>query len=204
MESFVLMPLATMSLPFGGLPTAALDLAKTSEITPQAVLSQKLNIEASKTDASNQADELEALTVTAKAAAIDDYFRSKGMPLAGTGRKMVEEANKYGLDWRLLPAIAVRESTGGKFACKSVTNSFFGYGSCKINFKSKDHAIEVVAQSISGNKPSTAHHYAGKSTIEILEAYNPRTVVAHYPEQVMKIMDTIGDKEMGSVLVMAN
>ena len=36
------------------------------------------------------------------------------MPLFGMGMKMCKEAEKNELDWRLLPAIAVRESTGGK------------------------------------------------------------------------------------------
>lgn len=186
-----------MTLPLGGLSTAALDIAHNAEQSPQTVLTQKLNIEADIDAASNQADHIEALTLEAKAEAIDSYFRAHDMPLEGMGRKMVEEANKWDLDWRLLPAIAVRESSGGKHACKKVTNSFFGYGSCKINFKSKESAIETVARSISGNDPKTKHHYHGKTTIEILEAYNPRTVVAKYPEQVMAIMDSIGEKEYG-------
>ena len=36
------------------------------------------------------------------------------MPLLGLGKKMVIEAEKNNLDWRLLPAISVIESTGGK------------------------------------------------------------------------------------------
>jgi len=110
---------------------------------------------------------------------------------------MVEEAEKNGIDWRLLPAIAVRESTGGKHACKKVKNSFFGWGSCKINFKSTEEAIEVVAKNLGGNNPNTDHHYAGKTTKEILQKYNPPSVVPRYAEQVMNIMDTIGEADLG-------
>jgi hypothetical protein len=39
-------------------------------------------------------------------------------------------------------------------------------------------------------------HYSGKTTKEILEKYNPPSVVPDYASQVMKIMDTIGDKDM--------
>lgn len=139
-----------------------------------------------------------ALALKAKAEAIDTYFEERGMPLAGTGMKMVEEAEKNGIDWRLLPAIAVRESTGGKFACKKVTFSPFGWGSCKINFKSNDHAIETVAKNLGGNNPNTAHHYDAKSTLEILNAYNPPSIVPKYAAQVMAIMDKIGPEEINT------
>jgi hypothetical protein len=211
-ESFVLMPLATMSLPFGGLPTAALDLAKTAENAPQAVLSQKLNIQASDQIVSNPTDHVDALTREAKADAIDTYFKSKNMPLAGHGMGMVLAAEKYNMDWRLLAAISVRETTGGRHACPYTYErtgdigykyNVFGWGSCKIRFQSYEHGFETVARNLSGNNPKTAHYYAGKDTISILESYNPRTVVAHYPEQVVAIMDNIGDKEMGLTLVLA-
>ena len=77
----------------------------------------------------------EAIARKAKAEAIDNYFKTYDMPLVGTGAKMVEEAEKNDLDWRLLPAIAVRESTGGKSACQKATFNAFGWGSCKISFK---------------------------------------------------------------------
>ncbi len=134
--------------------------------------------------------------LNAKAEAIDAYFEKYDMPLSGTGMKMAIEADKNGLDWRLLPAIAVRESTGGKFACKKVTNSFFGWGSCKINFKSADTAIETVALNLGGNNPNTDHHYAGKTTKEILQKYNPPSIVPKYADQVMSIMDAIGSADI--------
>lgn len=163
---------------------------------PQNVLAQKLNIDAKSPLALNKVAEAEAEVLDKKAEAIDTYFRSRNMPLAGTGRKMVEEAEKNGIDWRLLPAIAVRESTGGKFACKKVTYSAFGWGSCKINFKSNDHAIEVVAKNLGGNNPKTAYHYDDKTTLEILRAYNPPSIVPRYAEQVMTIMDNIGKADI--------
>jgi hypothetical protein len=42
------------------------------------------------------------------------YFKDRSMPLEGTGMAFVLVAEKYGLDWTLLPSIAVRESSGGK------------------------------------------------------------------------------------------
>jgi hypothetical protein len=89
------------------------------------------------------------------------------------------------------PAIAVRESTGGKYACKSVSYSAFGWGSCKISFKSYDHAIEVMATNLGGNNPKTARYYDNKSVKDILETYNPPSVVPTYAKEVMAIMDKI-------------
>jgi len=126
-----------------------------------------------------------------KAAKIDAYFAKSNMPLAGNGMKMVVEAEKNGLDWRLIPAIAVRESTGGKYACKSVSYSAFGWGSCKISFKSYDHAIEVMATNLGGNNPKTARFYDNKSVKDILETYNPPSVVPTYAKEVIAIMDKI-------------
>ncbi len=126
-----------------------------------------------------------------KADAIDTYFRIHDAPLEGHGMKFVIEAEKNDLDWRLLPAIAMRESTGGIHACKSVPNSVFGYGSCKISFNSIDESIEIVASSLGGNNPNTAHHYDNKTITQILKKYN--SVIPRYSNQVIKIMKTISD-----------
>lgn len=126
-----------------------------------------------------------------KADAIDAYFAKYDAPLQGHGMKFVIEADKNEIDWRLLPAIAMRESTGGKQACKKVPNSVFGYGSCKISFKSIDDSIEIVAHSLGGNNINTARHYDGKTTTQILKKYN--SVIPGYTNQVVKMMKTIKD-----------
>lgn len=132
-----------------------------------------------------------------RAEAIDNYYKKRNMPLEGYGMKMVLEAEKNDIDWRLIAAISVRESTGGKAACKLVKYSAFGWGSCKINFKSYDESIEVISRNLGGNNPKTAHHYDDKTTAEILRAYNPPSIVKEYVPQVLKIMETIGDKDLG-------
>ena len=173
-------------VPFGAI------LKDTASETVQTVFIQKQNIEANGLLAFNQVVDQKAITLKAKAEAIDSYFKEHDMPLAGMGMKMVEEAEKNDLDWRLLAAIAVRESTGGKFDCIKVDNNPFGWGSCKIGFNSNEEAIETVARNLGGNNPSTAKHYNEKTTKQILRAYNPPSVVPRYAEQVIKIMSDIG------------
>lgn len=198
MESLVLLPIATVSMP-GGLIQAGYTVA----ISSPTVLSQKLNTEASNLVAVNEATD-QKLTIAqtaeqtadlAKAQAINAYFTAHDMPLAGTGMTMVTQAKKNSLDWRLLPAIAVRESTGGKYGCARVNNNPFGWGSCKIGFKSNEEAIQTIAQNLGGNNPDTASYYDNKTTKQILHAYNPPSIIPHYAEQVMSIMDDIGEAD---------
>ena len=193
-ESFILLPVMTISMPYGSIHKN--DIEVNSIDIQQIVLLQKQNTEALNLFAFNQEIDTEAQILEIKADAIDSYFEEHDMPLVGTGRKMVEEAEKNNLDWRLLPAIAVRESTGGKFKCKKVEHSFFGWGSCKIGFNSNDEAIEVVAKNLGGNNPNTAKHYQGKTTEEILKKYNPPSIVSRYSHQVISIMNSIGEKEI--------
>lgn len=196
MHSLVLLPLLTTGL---NINNKTLETSL-NENAPKALFTQKLNTNpvsflAFNQDENEEENKKEQL-ITKKAEAIDNYFKDRDMPLAGYGRKMVIEAEKNNLDWRLLPAIAVRESTGGKFACKRVKFSAFGWGSCRINFESYDESIEVIALNLGGNNPRTSRHYANKTTYGILQAYNPPSIVPKYAEQVMKIMDAIGDKDL--------
>ncbi len=164
---------------------------------PNASLKQ-INMAVRGIFALNQEQDPKAQLEQVKADAIDAYFSKYDMPLEGTGLKMVREAEKNGLDWRLVAAISVRESTGGKFECKKADFNAFGWGSCKINFKSDEHAIEIVAYNLGGNNPKTAQYYANKNTKQILRAYNPPSVVLRYAEQVMNIMSDIGPKNLGN------
>lgn len=192
-QSLVFLPIMTGTLPLN-------DVLHTNVKEGfQTVFTQKENIVAEGLFSINQVINPEVKDLEAKAKAIDDYFKSYNMPLAGTGKKMVEEAEKNDLDWRLLPAIAVRESTGGIHQCKKVGFNPFGWGSCKIGFKSYDQAIETVARNLGGNNPNTKHHYHDKETLEILKAYNPPSIVPKYAEQVISIMNKIGNEDINLV-----
>jgi len=189
-QSLVLLPfVAATPVPLGSM------VLNTAKDTVQTVFIQKENIEAGRIIALNQALDQQAKDLEAKKAkadAIDGYFESHDMPLSGTGMKMVIEAEKNGIDWRLMPAIAVRESSGGKSDCIKVENNPFGWGSCKIGFESIEKAIETVALNLGGNNPNTEKHYDNKTTKQILRAYNPPSIVPHYAEQVISIMNDIG------------
>lgn len=192
-NSLILLPaMTTMSVPAIG------NNIQNTQV-PQVALFQQQNIEAPVLFAFNQEEDEKLKTLKAQGEAIDAYFKKYDMPLEGTGLKMAEEAYKNDLDWRLIAAISVRESTGGKFACKKVKNSFLGWGSCKISFESKEQAIEVVSKNLGGNNPKTAHHYDDKTVKEILQKYNPPSIVPKYADQVMKIMSDIGPEDITTI-----
>jgi len=58
---------------------------------------------------------------------IDQYLRSIGSPMAGTGRYMVTVADRKGIDWTWVPAICMVESNCGKAIPPDSYNPF-GYG----------------------------------------------------------------------------
>jgi hypothetical protein len=117
---------------------------------------------------------------------IDRYFAERNMPLASHGAKFAEAADRCDMDWRLLPAIAVRESSGGKQACG---NNPFGWASCRLDFESVEQAIEIVGANLCGFNPGTEIYYKNKTTYEKLWSYNG-TVNPQYPDEVIGIMES--------------
>jgi hypothetical protein len=115
---------------------------------------------------------------------IDTYFSERAMPLSGYGDRFVAVADACDMDWRLLPAIAIRESSGGK---RMQYNNPFGWGGANIPFESIDQAIEEVGKNLCGNNPRTARWYSTPSIEKKLYYYNG-TVIPSYPKEVMWIM----------------
>jgi hypothetical protein len=174
LQSIVAIPMLAIGMPLSGITIPSLTATNDSLASENSVIITQ-----------------EEVARKEKADAIDAYFAKYDAPLEGHGMKFVIEAEKNGIDWRLLPAIAMRESTGGIHACKKVPNSVFGWGSCKISFDSIDESIEIVSRSLGGNHPGTARHYEDKTVLQILRKYN--SVILSYPKQVVKIMKKISD-----------
>lgn len=178
LQSFVAIPLFAASLPMTGVVANTVQPSLNNNV-PEAIVITAQEAEVRKEHAE----------------AVDAFFAKLNSPLVGYGEKFVEEAEKNDLDWRLTAAIAARESTAYRNACKSAKgkNNGFGWGGCKIGFDSVDEAIEVVSMNLGGNGGGAAHHYDGKNTIQILRKYN--TVIKNYPNEVVKIMKMIDDSE---------
>lgn len=92
---------------------------------------------------------------------IETYLRvNRGnAPLSKYARTFVEVANKYELDYRLLPAIAVMESSGGKSNFKPY--NAWGWG--RSTFASFEEGIEAVGKGI-----KTGYYDKGRNTVELI------------------------------------
>ncbi len=146
-------------------------------------------------EAMNQPDELSPQASAAmcvegqkpadiRAERLDAYFVKRDMPLHGYGDELVAAADSCGLDWRLVAAIGVRESSGGKHL---MNNNPFGWGSAKIPFKDFSEAITVVTDNLCGKNPNTARYYKDTSVDKKLWYYNG-SVEPTYPGEVKAIM----------------
>jgi hypothetical protein len=62
-------------------------------------------------------------------------------------KQIIEASDKYGIDWRLIPAIAMRESGGGDKARPGSFNAW-GFENGRTNFDSWESAIESVAKTL--------------------------------------------------------
>ena len=75
--------------------------------------------------------------------ALERVFEKNNSPLAPYASVYVNTADKYGIDWKLLPAIAGLESSFGKRQMPGSHNSY-GWGGGHIYFDSYEHGIEVI------------------------------------------------------------
>ena len=106
-----------------------------------------------------------------RAIIIENFFKEYKSPLANRAFVFVSVADKYSLDWKLLPAIAMQESNGG---VKIINNSYnpFGYGiygSLVVKFTSWEESIERVGKAI-------REDYLNKgltSPVQIMAKYTP-------------------------------
>ena len=102
---------------------------------------------------------------------VRQFFAKYKSPLEPFAQNIVENADKYGLDYRLLPAIAMQESN---LCQKIIANSHncwgFGiYGKTVTKFESYPEAIDTVTKTLANNYAA-----GGLNTPEeIMKKYTP-------------------------------
>jgi hypothetical protein len=116
---------------------------------------------------------------------LQEFFEEKDSPAADLAGEFVEAADRYHLDWRLLPSIAFVESGGGKAA---QNNNLFGWDDGKCPFPSIRYGIGMVASRLRNSKL-----YKDKSLDEILMVYNPNS---GYPAMVKMVMAEVGPADL--------
>lgn len=83
--------------------------------------------------------------------ALEEFFESYNSPLKSYASVIVSEADKHNIDYRLIPAIAMQESTLCKKIIKDSYNCWgFGiYGGKVTKFANYEEAIETVTRTLS-------------------------------------------------------
>jgi len=83
----------------------------------------------------------------ARSLIVTNWLKAYRAPLAPYGDAFIKAADKYGLDWRLLPAISMKESGGGRAIPENSYNAWgWGiYGDQVIRFDSWEDGIYGVA-----------------------------------------------------------
>ena len=110
------------------------------------------------------------------------FFQKRSCPMEKYAADLVEAADLHKLDWRLLPSLALVESSGGK-AYKN--NNVFGWDSCRQKFPSIRAGIHIVAERLA-NSP----YYRGKSLEGKLRTYNQNPKYAATVKRVMSQLAT--------------
>lgn len=113
--------------------------------------------------------------------ALTNFFRRYQCPIDQLSPHFIQAADRHELDWRLLPAIAMVESTGGKYARG---RNIFGWQSGQAKFHSIPAAIDFVAGQL-----ARSPRYAGKDLRSLLATFNPAR--KEYPDKVMVWMARI-------------
>lgn len=110
---------------------------------------------------------------------IREFFRKHACPVEHLAEEFLAAADHHGLDWRLLPSLALVESGGGR---ASRANNIFGWG--RVRFPSVADGIFTVARSLADGR-----NYRGKSLEQKLWTYNP---MAGYITKVKNVMQQLG------------
>jgi hypothetical protein len=112
-----------------------------------------------------------------RAAVLRGFFEALNSPASSWAEDFLLAADRHGLDWRLLPSIAILESGGGR---ESMNNNILGWDSCRESFPSVQAGIHTVADRLANSRL-----YKNKDLDKKMRLYNPN---ATYPLKVKRLM----------------
>lgn len=138
----------------------------------------------------NDTSSIDVQSVDGRVKALETFFAKYNSPLMGHAKYIVDEADSHNIDYRLIPAIAMQESTLCKRVIKDSHNCWgFGiYGGKVTRFASYDEAISKVTSTL-------AKKYVQKGYVspeEIVQKYTPGDT-GRWPEVVSLMMQHIDD-----------
>jgi hypothetical protein len=113
---------------------------------------------------------------------LQSFFESYRCPAPFHVEDYLREADKNAIDYRLLPAISVRESTCGRHAR---LNNHWGWDSARSGFSSVKAGIRYLARTL-----ALSPKYRDKTIDGKLKIYNPNL---RYVAEVMQLMEEISE-----------
>ena len=111
------------------------------------------------------------------------YLTERNSPLAQYAQEIVKAADEYGIDYRLLPAISIIESSGGIHTFR--TYNAWGWG--KKNFSSWEEGIWAVSKGL-GN-----YYSRGLNTPQKISVYYCPPSAGEWARKVSSVMREIGE-----------
>ena len=112
---------------------------------------------------------------------LESFFQSFGCPSPHYVNEYLGAADQYAIDYRLLPAISVLESTCGIYQRK---NNRWGWASARRGFSSFRSGLQYIARQLSEGR-----YYKNKSLPEKVHMYNPDPQYARMVDKLMRKID---------------
>lgn len=106
----------------------------------------------------------------AKVERVRSYLAKRNAPLANHAEYMVRVADEFGLDYRLIPAISVIESNGGRNAYRPYNAWGWGGAAAAYTFNNWEESIYTVGRGL-----SRYYSYGRITPKQIAPMYNPHT-----------------------------
>jgi hypothetical protein len=120
-----------------------------------------------------------------RVAKLETFFLSYGCPTPHHAFEYVRAADAYQVDYRVLPAISLLESTCGEYGRR---NNFWGWAGALKGFESIPAGIAFVTRQLADGSP-----YRDKALDEKLFTYNPRS---RYVREVRRLMVMIDPEDV--------
>jgi hypothetical protein len=119
-------------------------------------------------------------------ATLEEFLTKKDSPLAPYSKFFIETADKYGLDWTLMPAISGMESNFGK-SMPSKSNNPFGLGGGKLmKFTALYDSIEFEAKLLSEKYKLASNRAIGSIYCPSFECnQNWAVIVTNFSEEIL-------------------
>lgn len=115
--------------------------------------------------------------------ALKNVFRRYNSPLENQADNFVKYADKYEVDWKLLPSISGTESTFGQYILPNTYNAY-GWGGGYIYFKDWKDGIATINQALKEN-------YIDKGATDVYKIGAIYAESKHWPYSTSHFMDEI-------------